>query len=141
MNDLATTDSYSTALAYTASEYSTLTVADKETKKMALNAMNDAQSLNEVTSTDPDHVFSVVGAFTRPGVRRARKQGDQDMPCTNTTILCADGTAYMTQSEGIRRAMDSFVAAGIFDDGEPVDMKVSVKTIPGGNTIKTLVLV
>lgn len=127
--------------AYTPSEYSTLAVGTKEAKKVALNAMNDAKSLNEVTSTDPDHVFSVIGAFCAPGVRRARRAGDQATPCTNTTLVCEDGTAYFTQSEGIRRCVDSYVAAGIFEDGEPVRMKVVSKSVQGGNTIKNLVLV
>lgn len=128
-------------LAYTPSEYSTLAAATKEQKKMLLNAMNDAGSLNQWSKENPGAVLHVVGCFTQPGVRRSRDGKSEDMPCTNTTLVCEDGTAYLTQSEGIRRSVDSFVSAGIFEDGEVVDMKVVEKTIAGGNTIKHLVLV
>lgn len=127
--------------AYTASEYSTLSVADKESRKVALNALNDAQSLNEVTKSDPDHVFEVIGVFTAPGVRRSRQQGQPDAPCTNTTIVTSDGKAYFTQSEGIRRCIDSYVASGVFEDGEIVALKIKTVDLPNGNTIKRVVLV
>lgn len=127
--------------AYTASEYSTLSVADKESRKVALNALNDAQSLNEVTKSDPDHVFEVIGVFASPGVRRARQQGQPDVPCTNTTIVTSDGKAYFTQSEGIRRCIDSYVASGLFEDGEIVPLKIKTVDLPNGNTIKRIVLV
>lgn len=127
--------------AYTASEYSTLSVVDKETRKVALNALNDAQSLNEVTEKDPDHVFEVIGVFTAPGIRRSRQQGQPDAPCTNTTLVTSDGAAYFTQSEGIRRCIDSFMASGVFDDGEPVALKIKSVKLPNGNTIKRVVLV
>ena len=141
MNEIVTTTETNNALAYTPSEYSTLSIKDAETRKTVLNAMNNAQSLNDACKADPERVFEVIGCFTQPGIRRARKQGDADQPCTNTTIVCADGSAYFTQSEGIRRSMDLFSASGVFDDGDVVPMKVVTKEIPGGNTIKTVVLV
>lgn len=127
--------------AYTPSEYSTLSIEDKETRKVALNALNDARSLNEVTEKDPDHVFEVIGVFTAPGIRRSRQQGQPDAPCTNTTLVTSDGSAYFTQSEGIRRCIDSFMASGVFDDGEPVALKIKSVKLPNGNTIKRVVLV
>lgn len=139
-NALATYET-NNALAYTPSEYSTIAAATKEQKKMVLNAMNDAGSLNQWCKENPGAVLHVIGCFTQPGVRRSRDGKSADTPCTNTTLICEDGSAYLTQSEGIRRSIDSFYSAGIFDDGEVVDMKVVEKTIAGGNTIKHLILV
>lgn len=122
---------------YTPSSYSTIKATDTETKKLVVNAMNNAESL-----ADHDgEVLNVIGAFAKPGIRRSRDKNGVDMPCTNTTLVCADGTAYFSQSEGVRNAVDNFMAAGLFDEGEVVPMKLVSSKLPNNNTRKTLVLV
>lgn len=127
----------STGDLYVPSNYSTLMADDSEGKKTVVNAMNNAVSLADYEG-EP---LNVIGVFTRPGVRRAREKNGVDTPCTNTTIVCDDGTAYFSQSEGIRNAVDNFIAADLFADGEVVPMKVVTSKLPNGNTRKTLVLI
>lgn len=122
---------------YTPSSYSSISAIDTATKKLIVNAMNNADSLAD----HADEVLNVIGVFTKPGVRRARDKNGIDTTCTNTTLVCEDGTAYFSQSEGVRNAADNFMAAGLFDDGEIVPMKLVVSKLPNGNTRKTLVLV
>lgn len=122
---------------YTPSSYSSIKAADTATKKLVVNAMNNADSLAD----HADEVLNVIGVFTKPGIRRARDKNGVDTPCTNTTFICEDGTAYFSQSEGVRNAADNFMAAGLFDEGEIVPMKLVVSKLPNGNTRKTLVLV
>lgn len=134
--EIMTYDQTTTDL-YTPSQYSSFTASDSATKKMVVNAINSAQSLAQ----HEGETLDVVGVFTKPGVRRSRVKGQADQPCTNTTLVCADGSAYFSQSEGVRNAADSFMAAGLFDDGEVVPMKLVSTQLPNGNTRKTLVLV
>lgn len=122
---------------YVPSQQSTIQISDSETRKLVVNAMNNADSL----SKHEGEVLNVIGAFTKPGIRRARDKNAVDMPCTNTTLVCDDGTAYFSQSEGVRNAVDNFIAAGLFEDGEVIPMKLVSDTMPNGNTRKTLVLV
>lgn len=122
---------------YTPASYSSIQATDKEAKKLIVNAMNNAESLSD----HEGETLEVIGVFAKPGIRRARDKNGVDMPCTNTTLVCADGTAYYSQSEGVRNAADSFMAAGLFDEGEIVPMKLVSGKLPNGNTRKTLVLV
>lgn len=122
---------------YTSSSYSTIKATDAATKKLVVNAMNNAESLCDYEG----ETLNVIGVFTKPGIRRARDKNGVDAPCTNTTLVCEDGTAYFSQSEGVRNAADNFMAAGLFDDGEIVPMKLVSSKLPNGNTRKTLVLV
>ena len=122
---------------YTPSSYSSIKPTDTATKKLVVNAMNNAESL----SGHEGKTLNVIGVFTKPGIRRARDKNGVDMPCTNTTLVCEDGTAYFSQSEGVRNAADNFMAARLFDDGEIVSMKLVSFKLPNGNTRKTLVLV
>ena len=122
---------------YTPSQYSSIKLTDTATKRLVVNAMNNAESLADYEG----EVLNVIGVFTKPGVRRARDKNGVDTPCTNTTLVCEDGTAYFSQSEGVRNAADNFMAAGIFDEGEIVSMKLVSSKLPNGNTRKTLVLV
>lgn len=133
-DELAT---YESTELYTPSNHTTLQATDTETRKTIVNAMNNAESL----SKHEGEVLDVIGLFTKPGIRRARDKNQQDMPCTNTTLVCADGTAYFSQSEGVRNAADNFIAAGLFADGEIIPMKLVSSELPNGNTRKTLVLV
>lgn len=122
---------------YTPASYSTIKATDTATKKLVVNAMNNAESLADYEG----EVLNVIGVFTKPGIRRARDKNAVDTPCTNTTLVCEDGTAYFSQSEGVRNAADNFMAAGLFDEGEIVSMKLVSSKLPNGNTRKTLVLV
>lgn len=121
---------------YTPSSYSSIQATDKDTKKRVVNAMNNAESLSD----HEGETLEVIGVFTKPGIRRARDKNGADTPCTNTTLICVDGTAYFSQSEGVRNAADNFMAAGLFDDGEVVPMKLVSSKLPNRNTRKTLVL-
>lgn len=122
---------------YTPSSYSSIKATDTETKKLVVNAMNNAESLSD----HEGEIINVIGVFTKPGIRRARDKNGVDTPSTNTTLVCEDGTAYFSQSEGVRNAADNFMAAGLFDEGEIVPMKLVSSKLPNGNTRKTLVLV
>lgn len=133
--ELATTDSTTTAL-YNASNYTTFEADTTEKRKLAANAINNAESLSD----HEGEVLDVIGIMTMPGVRKARQVGQADMPCTNTYLICEGGRAYFSQSEGVRRAADSFLALGIFEDGEVVKMHVESKVMANGNSLKTLVL-
>lgn len=122
---------------YTPASYSSIQATDAKTKKLVVNAMNSAESLAD----HEGETLNVIGVFTKPGIRRSRDKNGVDTPCTNTTLVCEDGTAYFSQSEGVRNAADSFMAAGLFDEGEVVPMKLVASKLPNGNTRKTLVLV
>lgn len=122
---------------YTPSSYSSIKATDTAAKKLVVNAMNNAESL----SVHEGEILNVIGVFTKPGIRRARDKNGVDTPCTNTTLVCEDGTAYFSQSEGVRNAADNFMAAGLFDEGDIVPMKLVASKLPNGNTRKTLVLV
>lgn len=122
---------------YTPANYSSIQATDTATKKLIVNAMNKAESLADYEGK----TLNVIGVFTKPGIRRARDKNGVDTPCTNTTLVCEDGTAYFSQSEGVRNAADNFMAAGLFEEGEVVPMKLVSSKLPNGNTRKTLVLV
>lgn len=122
---------------YTPSSYSSIQATDAATKKLVVNAMNNAASLADYEGM----TLNVIGVFTKPSIRRARDKNGVDTPCTNTTLVCEDGTAYFSQSEGVRNAADNFMAAGLFDEGEVVPMKLVSSKLPNGNTRKTLVLI
>lgn len=121
---------------YQPSQYSTVEVHDAQTRKIVANAANNAVSL----STIGDAVFEAIGVMTKPGVRRSRDKNVPDAPCTDCIILCTDGKAYFTKSEGIRKALDNLVGMRVFEDGEPVKMRVVTSQLQNGNTLKTLEL-
>ena len=122
---------------YQPAQYSTVEVDDAQTRKIVANAANNAVSL----STIGDTVFEAIGVMAKPGVRRSRDKNVPDAPCTDCIILCADGKAYFTKCGGIRKALDNLVGMGVFDDVEPVKMRVGESQLANGNTLKTLELV
>lgn len=132
--ELATVDN---TYLYTPSHYTSIEATDLETTKTVVNAMNAAESLSKYEG----ETLNIIGVMCKPGVRRARDKQSQDAPCTNTLLIGADGKAYFSQSEGVRNACDNFMAAGLFEDGEPIAMKLASTVLPNGNTRKTLVLV
>jgi hypothetical protein len=121
---------------YQASNYSTIKPT-KDTIKLIANAANSAKSLNDAIEGGVD-VFNVIGVMTEPGVRRSRDANSVDTPCTNTTLVCEDGSAYFTQSEGIRKSADTLCKLGVFASGEVVALSVDVTKTGSGNTIKSL---
>lgn len=121
---------------YQASNYSTIKPT-KDTIKLIANAANSAESLNAAIEGGVD-VFNVIGIMTEPGVRRSRDANSVDTPCTNTTLVCEDGRAYFTQSEGIRKSADTLCKLGVFESGEVVALSVDVTKTGSGNTIKSL---
>lgn len=123
-------------IAYRASNYSTIKPT-KNTIKIIANAANSAKSLNAAMEDGID-VFNVIGIMAEPGVRRSRDANAPDMPCTNITLVCEDGNAYFTQSEGIRKSADTLCKLGVFESGEAVALSVDVTKTGSGNTIKSL---
>lgn len=124
-------------IVYQASNYSTIKPGTKEAVKIIANAANSAKSLNSAMEDGID-VFNVIGIMTEPGVRKSREANGVDMPCTNTTLVCEDGNAYFTQSEGIRKSADTLYKLGVFEYGEAVALSVDVTKTGSGNTIKSL---
>lgn len=124
-------------IVYQASNYSTIKPGTKETVKIIANAANSAKSLNAAMEDGID-VFNVIGIMTEPGVRKSRDANGVDTPCTNTTLVCEDGNAYFTQSEGIRKSADTLCKLGVFEYGEAVTLSVDVTKTGSGNTIKSL---
>lgn len=124
-------------IVYQASNYSTIKPGTKEAVKIIANAANSAKSLNDAMKDGID-VFNVIGIMTEPGVRKSRDANGVDMPCTNTTLVCEDGNAYFTQSEGIRKSADTLYKLGVFEYGEAIALSVDVTKTGSGNTIKSL---
>lgn len=121
---------------YQASNYCTIKPT-KENIKIIANAANSAKSLNAAME-DGVGVFNVIGVMTAPGVRKSRDANGVDTPCTNTVLVCEDGNAYFTQSEGIRKSADLLYKLGVFDSGEAIAFSVDVIKTRSGNTIKSL---
>ena len=69
---------------YTPASYSSIQATDAATKKLVVNAMNNAESLSD----HEGETLNVIGVFTKPGIRRARDKNGVDAPCTNTTLVC-----------------------------------------------------
>lgn len=124
-------------IVYQASNYSTIKPETKEAVKIIANAVNSAKSLNAAMEDGID-VFNVTGIMAVPGVRKSRDANGVDMPCTNTILVCEDGNAYFTQSEGIRKSADMLYKLGVFEYGEAVALSVDVTKTGSGNTIKSL---
>lgn len=107
-------------------------------KMRIANAINSAVSLNDHVG----EVLRIVDVITMPGVRKGRN-GQADTPCQNTYLIDADGITYFSQSDGVKRSINTTLS--IFkkcDAGKgylPLACKSDV--LPNGNTIKTLVLV
>lgn len=107
-------------------------------KMRSANAINSAVSLNDHVG----EVLRIVDVITMPGVRKGRN-GQADTPCQNTYLIDADGITYFSQSDGVKRSINTTLS--IFkkcDAGKgylPLACKSDV--LPNGNTIKTLVVV
>lgn len=135
-NDIVSMADANGEVVYRASNYSTIKPT-KENIKIIANAVNTANSLNAAIEDGVD-VFNVIGIMTAPGVRKSRDANVADTPCTNTVLVCEDGKAYFTQSEGIRKSADLLCKLGVFDSGEAVALSVGETKSRSGNTIKSL---
>lgn len=120
---------------------STLALDTIENKNRALRALNTAESLAAAIVADQD-VFDVVDIFQTPGVRRSRKEGMPDQPCTNTYFLLADGRALMTQSDGISRSCQMLLAiypdCGRSTEKGYLSLAVHEQKLPNGNSLKSV---
>lgn len=129
MNELSTIDNNTSINAYHASSFSTILPEDKETTKIIANAINAADSLNDYRGDS----LSVIGVICRPGIR-GNEAGE--VPCTDTTLVTEDGHAYFTKSEGIRRSIENLKDLGVFESGDPVQLKIETLPLGGGRTLK-----
>lgn len=107
----------------------TVDLTTTEGKIRTSNALSDATSLTEKGSEK----FILKDVVSMPGVRS--RTGEV---CTNTYLITADNEIFMTQSDGIKRSIQQMI--GIFngDLGEGIETSVVEKSLPGGNTLKTL---
>lgn len=105
--------------------------------KMA-NAMNNPSTLADVVD-----VIAVTDIVCTKGTRKGRN-GMPDMPCINTTLLCADGSALFSQSDGVARSAS--VIATLFPDCgrsrglDYLPIRVVESKMSNGNTLKKLVI-
>ena len=97
------------------------------------NALSDAQSLKDFCAEEMGRHFTVKDIITTPGVRA--RTGEV---CTNTYLILADGSIYMSQSDGIKRSAQQIVGLFNGDFGDGIEVSVVEKKLSNGNTMKTL---
>lgn len=107
-------------------------------KMRSANAINSAVSLNDHVG----EVLRIVDVITMPGVRKGRN-GQADTPCQNTYLIDADGVTYFSQSDGVKRSINTTLSIFKKCDAGKGYLPLVCKSdfLPNGNTIKTLVLV
>lgn len=107
-------------------------------KMRSANAINSAVSLNDHVGD----VLRIVDVITMPGVRKGRN-GQADTPCQNTYLIDADGITYFSQSDGVKRSINTTLSIFKKCDAGKGYLPLVCKSdfLPNGNTIKTLVLV
>lgn len=107
-------------------------------KMRSANAINSAVSLNDHVG----EVLRIVDVITMPGVRKGRN-GQADTPCQNTYLIDADGITYFSQSDGVKRSINTTLSIFKKCDAGKGYLPLVCKSdfLPNGNTIKTLVLV
>jgi hypothetical protein len=106
-----------------------------EERKAVFNAVNNAQSLDDMK----DKPIKITGVAQVHSVRIDRNTGEE-VPCIGTTLVGADGTGYYSQSAGIARSAYNLVAAFGANWPEPLTVHVKATTLASKNTLKTLVL-
>lgn len=141
MNELVTVDANVNAAANTVSPVIFKTWKDDNSIDSAVkmaNAMNNPDTLANVTD-----VIAVTDIVCTKGTRKGRN-GMPDTPCVNTTLLCKDGTALFSQSDGIARSAS--VIATLFPDCgrsrglDFLPVRVVETKMNNGNTLKKLVI-
>lgn len=107
-------------------------------KMRSANAINSAVSLNDHVG----EVLRIVDVITMPGVRKGRN-GQADTPCQNTYLIDADGVTYFSQSDGVKRSINTTMSIFRTCDAGKGYLPLACKSdvLPNGNTIKTLVIV
>lgn len=106
---------------------STFTAEDREGKIKLANALNNADSLVNVSN------FTLVDVIMTPGKRS--RTGES---CTNTYLISSDGNVYMTQSEGVCRSAQQLISLFGCDFGDGIDVEVIERSLSNGNTLKSL---
>ncbi len=106
-----------------------------EERKSVFNAVNNAQSLDDMK----DKPIKIIGVAQTHSIRHDRST-DKDVPCIGTTLVGVDGTGYYSQSAGIARSAYNLVAAFGANWPEPLTVHVKATTLASKNTLKTLVL-
>lgn len=115
-----------------------------EAKLEVVAAVNAATSLNDyVEENGTDAVIDVRNIFTMPGIRKSRDPRYPDTPCQNTYLITVDGECLMSQSDGIYRSaamiVSMFPTLELTEGDKGMRMRVQVKKLANGNTIKSLV--
>lgn len=109
---------------------SSMKIESKRDKIMLAKALNAAESLKD-SGTEP---FEIIALIQQPGVR-----AQSGTECINTYLVKRDGTAYFSQSDGIKRSAQEIM--GIFTPEEIAEgLKVFVvsKPLDNGRTLKVL---
>ena len=116
----------------------TLDVTTIKGKMQLASALNGAQSMRDLV----DVPLRVVNVVTTQGERA--RTGEV---CTNTYLICEDGTVYFSQSDGVARSVKILVA--LFTKPvtkeflnpveQGVGFMVKEQTLQNGNTLKTVV--
>ena len=116
----------------------TFDLETEEGKTSVLKAYNSAEPLNNHV----DETLKICDVMTTPGIRRGRN-GMPDMPCQNTYLIDVDGVAYFSQSDGVARSLQMFVALypdmGKNSEKGCVEIKCIEQPMNNGNTLKTLI--
>ena len=116
----------------------TFDLETEEGKNSVLKAYNAAEPLNNHV----DEVLHICDCMTTPGIRKGRN-GMPDMPCQNTYLIDTNGVAYFSQSDGVARSLQMFIA--LYPDFNKssekgcVDIKCIEQPMNNGNTLKTLI--
>ena len=107
-------------------------------KKRCVNAINNAVSLNDHVG----EVLRIVDVITMPGVRKGRN-GQDDKPCQNTYLIDADGIAYFSQSDGVKRTINTTMSIYKKCDAGKGYLPLACRSdvLPNGNSIKMIVVV
>jgi len=97
-------------------------------------AVNSGKSMKDLVG----ETLRVVNVVTTPGVRSRTGEA-----CTNTYLVCEDGTTYCTQSQGIADSIKVIVAAFTDKEGnfispisKGVGIRIDSEELSNGNTIK-----
>lgn len=119
--------------------FSTITAQGIDAAITIANAVNNPDSLNDVND-----VIAVVDILCTHGVRKGRNNLP-DTPCVNTTLICKDGTALFSQSDGVARSASTIVTlfpdCGRSQGMEYLPLRVNEKMLNNGNTLKVLEIV
>lgn len=116
----------------------TFDISTDDGKMAVLKAYNAAQPLNNHVG----EVIKVCDVITMPGVRKGRN-GMPDTDCQNTYLIDVDGNAYFSQSDGVARSLQMFIALypdlGKSTEKGCIELSCIEQELGNGNTLKTLI--